>query len=219
MTIATTATTATSTRPIVTRTAAGLLAGSAALLLTAAGSAQAVPTAAATASPVFLSAHELPPHPSSPWYAGEVTAGLPENPMFCVEGALPARGASHREFSTEYDTWALQIVVETGHERQARKIVGQARLAVQNCAEKYAQQHPGGSAEWRDYGSLPVENGADVYGVATRTDYGANDVNLFGIGRDGRTVTVIRWARLGTFEHAEVEPFKDTVRAAVAKLY
>ncbi|GAA2393801.1 hypothetical protein GCM10010420_18530 [Streptomyces glaucosporus] len=189
----------------------------AAATVMAAGTAQAAP--APTAAPRFLSAGELPPHPSSPWYAGEVAGGLPEFPVFCLEDALPSRGARHRQFNTEFDTWAVQVTVRAASTGAARKLAAEANASVRNCAADYLEEHPGGFAEWRDYGGVAVEEGARVHGVHTSLPDAENSIHLFGVGRDGRTVTVVMWAQMGTFEHAQVDDFRKTARTAVAKLH
>jgi hypothetical protein len=51
------------------------------------------------------------------------------------------------------------------------------------------------------------------------SDWGSSDVSLFSVGRDGRTVTYVRWAQMGTFAHAQVADFKATTVTAVNKLY
>ncbi|GAA2438473.1 hypothetical protein [Streptomyces macrosporus] len=197
--------------------AAAAVAAATAMALTPTGTAQAAPAPAA--EPRFLSAEELPPHPSSPWYAGEVTEGLPEFPVFCLEDALPSQGARHRQFGTEYDTWAVQVTVRAANTGAARKLAAAAEASVRDCAADYLEEHPQGHAEWRDYGRLDVEEGAHVHGVHTSLPDADNGIHLFGVGRDGRTVTVVMWAQMGTFEHARVEDFRTTTRTAVAKLH
>lgn len=198
-------------------TALGALVAATVLTVTAAGTAPAAPRH--TTPPTFLSADELPPHPASDWYAGEVIDGLPEFPVFCLENALPEVGASHREFWTDYDTGAVQVVVVAANNGAARKLAAAAETSVRNCADDWEQRYPEGTAEWRDFGTIDVEKGAHVYGVQTSYPDAENDVHLFGVGRDGRTVTVVRWGQMGTFQHAEVGPFKETTRTAVDKLY
>src|SRR5690606_40497734 len=69
--------------PICTR-AAVLAALTAAVV--AAGTALTVPAGAAPAkaAPKFLSASQLPPHPSSEWTAGPVTDGFPVELAYCL---------------------------------------------------------------------------------------------------------------------------------------
>ena len=69
------------------------------------------------------------------------------------------------------------------------------------------------------YGSLPVEEGARVHGLHTATSWGATDIHLLSVGRDGRTVTVVSWGQMGDFDDAPVAAFRKTTTKAVAKLY
>jgi hypothetical protein len=202
-----------------TATAAAVAAATVTALtaLTAAGTAQAAPER--SAAPGFLSAGQLPPHPSSPWYAGEVTRGLPDFPVFCLEEALPAKGAWHRQFGTEYDTWAVQVSVRTAGDGAARRLAAAAEASVRDCAADYLERYPEASAQWKDYGRLDVEEGARVYGVHTAQPESEHGIHLFGVGRDGRTVTVVAWAQMGTFEHAPVKGFRKTTRTAVDRLH
>ncbi|THA25600.1 hypothetical protein E4198_13520 [Streptomyces sp. RKND-216] len=195
--------------------------------LVAVGSAQAAPEGApadasrrAAAAPAFLAPDELPAHPSSAWYAEEAAAGLPEFPVFCLEDALPAEGASHRRFWTEFDTSAVQVSVRTATLKDARALAAEAEESVRACAAAYEEQYPGAEAELVDYGRVDVQEGAHVYGVDTADPdgTGTSDAHLFGIGRDGRTVTVVDWGQMGNLSHAPVDDFRTTTRTAVEKL-
>ncbi|WKD35201.1 hypothetical protein [Streptomyces xanthophaeus] len=191
-----------------------LVAAAAALLLTAsAGS-----SAAAATAPGFLAGTDLPPHPTSPWYAGAVTKGLPESAPFCLEGVLPAAGSWHRAFGTEYDTGAVQVSVRSASPAAAAKLVGALERKVAACAADWLRTTPGGTASWQDYGTLPVEEGAHVYGVHTSVPDSEPGVHLYGIGRDGSTVTVVQWGEMGNLSHAPVADFKKTTTKAVNKL-
>ncbi|WP_134030954.1 hypothetical protein [Streptomyces bluensis] len=180
----------------------------------------AVPAAAAPASgtPRFLAAEELPPHPASPWYAGPVTAGQPDPLPACGGDALPSI-ASHRAYWTEYDTNALQVTVVERSEQRAKDFAALLRQDLAGCAEKLMRENPEVTATERYYGRLSVEEGAYVYGVHTTTTWGASDIGLYSVGRDGTTVTLVRWAQMGTFQHAQVDDFKNTTVTAVDKLY
>ncbi|MGV9850947.1 hypothetical protein ACWDWU_19585 [Streptomyces sp. NPDC003442] len=170
-------------------------------------------------TPGHLVPRELPPHPSSDWYASDVTKGLPETPPFCVEKTFPSAGATHRTFWTEYDTGATQIVVRTGTVEAARKLAAAAEKKIQNCAADWESQYPEGTASWRDYGPLTAEDGAHVYGVHTSYPDSEPGIHLFGVGRDGRTVTVVTWGEMGGYDQAPLADFKRTVTTAVVKLY
>ncbi|RNG30383.1 hypothetical protein [Streptomyces botrytidirepellens] len=181
-----------------------------------AGSATAT---AAPGTPGHLVPKELPPHPSSDWYASDVTPGLPGHVPFCVEDTLPSAGATHRTFWTEYDTSASQIVVKAATVDAARKLAAAAEKKVRNCAADWEGDFPEGTASWRDYGTLPAEDGAHVYGVHTSYPDSEPGIHLYGVGRDGRTVTVVAWGEMGTYEHAPVDAFRRTTTTAVVKLY
>ncbi|MEV6573376.1 hypothetical protein [Streptomyces sp. NPDC051577] len=173
---------------------------------------------AAAAAPGFLSGTDLPPHPSSPWYAGKVTKGLPESAPFCLEGALPAAGSWHRAFGTDYDTGATQISVRTASNAAAAKLATALERKVAACAADWLRTTPGGTASWQDYGKLAVEEGAHVYGVHTSVPDSEPGVHLYGIGRDGVTVTVVKWGQMGHLGDTPVPAFKKTTTTAVNKL-
>ncbi|AGP53895.1 hypothetical protein [Streptomyces rapamycinicus] len=170
-------------------------------------------------TPAHLVPRELPPHPSSDWYASDVTKGLPETPPFCVEKTFPSAGATHRTFWTEYDTGATQIVVRTGTVEAARKLAAAAEKKIRNCAADWEARFPEGTASWRDYGALTAEDGAHVYGVHTSYPDSEPGIHLFGVGRDGRTVTVVTWGEMGDYDLAPLADFKRTATTAVVKLY
>ncbi|KOV69496.1 hypothetical protein ADL00_10980 [Streptomyces sp. AS58] len=180
-----------------------------------------VPAAAGTASagtPRFLKPGELPPHPTSPWYAGPVTAGQPDPLPICVGDALPSI-ATHRAYGTEFDTSALQVTVVERNERRAAAFAALLRKDLADCARRLMQQDPDMTASKKYYGSLAVEDGAHVYGIHTAHAWGSSDIALFSVGRDGRTVTVVKWAQMGTFQHAQVADFRKTTVRAVDKLH
>ncbi|MEU9252483.1 hypothetical protein AB0D66_11635 [Streptomyces sp. NPDC048270] len=197
-----------------TASAFAALAAAAALALTASTTA----TATAATAPGFVNGADLPPHPGSPWYAGQVTQGLPEFAPLCLEGVLPAQGSWHRTFGTEFDTGALQISVRAASASAAAKLAGTLERKVAACAADWLRATPGGTASWEDYGKLPVEEGAHVYGVHTSIPESEPGVHLYGIGRDGSTVTVVQWGQMGDLSHAPVADFRKTTTRAVNKL-
>ncbi|MEU6804243.1 hypothetical protein [Streptomyces neyagawaensis] len=189
----------------------------------AAGTVLTAPAAGAAtkaAAPTFLSASQLPPHPTSSWTAGPVTEGFPEALGLCVstEG-VPSYDYRHREFRTDLDTSAVQLTVVTGTAAQAKALAKHYDDLIRTCADRLEQSSPDIDAEGRDYGTLAVEEGAHVRGLNTETSGGANDVALLSVGRDGRTVTVVQWSQLGDFTNAPVAAFKKTTITAVNKLY
>ncbi|MFI9202272.1 hypothetical protein [Streptomyces sp. NPDC053048] len=175
--------------------------------------------AAGGAVPAFLEPAQLPPHPASAWYAGPVTSGVPDPLPFCVGETLPGATSRYRQYWTEFDTNARQITVVERDEARAKTLAELLNQAVRTCAARVEQQDPDTTAEWRNYGTVDVEEGARVHGVRTTHAWTGNDVHLFSVGRDGRTVTVVHWAQMGTFEHAQVSDFRKTTHTAVDKLY
>ncbi|MER6997721.1 hypothetical protein [Streptomyces sp. NPDC000410] len=191
----------------------GLAAAAAAVVPTA------VPPAVAAGGPAFLDARELPPQAGTAWHSGPVTAGTPDPLPFCVGEALPGATSRHRAFWTDVDTNAVQVTVVERDETAASSLAALFGTAVKGCAERAQQQDPDIKAEWRDFGRVVTEDGASVQGVRTTHAWTGNDVHLFAVGRDGRTVTVVHWGRMGTFADAPVDAFKKSTRTAVNKLY
>ncbi len=188
----------------------------------AAGTALTAPAAAAvhkSAEPAFLSASELPPHPSSDWAAGPVTDGFPEQLSYCLGEGVPAYDYRHRLFYTDLDTNAVQVTVVTGSAAKGRALAAELDRQLRTCADRLERTYPDIEAEGRYYGKLPVEEGATVRGLHTETSWGATDIHLLSVGRDGRTVTVVDWGQMGDFGDAPVGAFKKTTKRAVNKLY
>ncbi|RSS76773.1 hypothetical protein [Streptomyces sp. WAC06614] len=213
------------TRATGARAAIAALAAAGALLLGTVGQATAAPATAApptaapaAAAPGFLQAGDLPAHPSSPWYAGPVAKGLPEVEVFCVEGVLPVQGSWHRQFGTDLDTGAVQVSVRTASTGAAARLVAALERKVAGCAAEWLRTHPEGTASRKDYGALDVEEGAHVYGVHTSLPESEPGVGLYGIGRDGATVTVVRWSRMGDLSDVPVPAFRRTTTTAVQRL-
>ncbi|MEU7576593.1 hypothetical protein AB0B50_03190 [Streptomyces sp. NPDC041068] len=186
--------------------------------LAAAGVAASTVPAAAADAPRFLAPKELPPHASSAWTAGPVTAGQPDPLPMCVGEALPSTSV-HRAYRTDYDTGALQVTVVERSEQRAKDFAGLLRKKLDSCAETVMKLDPGTTAEQKYYGKVAAEEGAHVYGVHTVTSWGASDINLFSVGRDGNTVTLVTWGQMGGFADAQVADFKTTTATAVNKLW
>ncbi|MFD3497139.1 hypothetical protein ACFWWT_00370 [Streptomyces sp. NPDC058676] len=182
----------------------------------------ATTNAAATktaASPKFLAAADLPPHPTSSWTAGKVTDGVPDELRLCLEEALLAYDSRYRPFHTDLDTSARQLTVVVGSTAKAKALATRLNKEIRSCATRIEQADPETEATYKGYGTLPVEEGARVHGLHTVTSWGASDVRLLSVGRDGRTVTVVEWSQLGDLGDAPVKAFKKTTTTAVNKLY
>ncbi|MDR6977810.1 hypothetical protein J2X68_004534 [Streptomyces sp. 3330] len=207
------------------RTRAGTLTGLTALTVAglALGTVLAAPAGAATPRPPgFLSAADLPPHPSSSWTAGRVTAGASPDVESdrCLAMALGGgRNSWYRDFRTDLDTSARQVSVRLSSVSAAKGRFARIDRDIKSCAARIERADPEVEAELKDYGKLNVEEGAHVYGLHTETSWGATDIRLLSVGRDGTTVTVVDWGRLGDFGDAPVKAFKKTTVTAVAKLH
>ncbi|WP_210571519.1 hypothetical protein [Streptomyces sp. GESEQ-4] len=174
--------------------------------------------AGATPRTGFLSAADLPPHPSSPWTAGAITDGVPEELLLCLADALPGYDSRYRAFHTELDASARQLNIVTGTPAKAKALATRLNKEIRTCPARI-ERDPEIEATHKDYGTLPVEEGARVHGLHTAASWGATDIHLLSVGRDGRTVTVVEWSQLGDFDDAPVRAFKKTTTTAVAKLH
>jgi hypothetical protein len=183
------------------------------------------PTTAGTASskapataPDFLAADELPPHPSSGWYAGDAAAGTPEA-LFCIDGVSLAQGdVWHRDYWTEVDAGAQQIVVEARTKAAAKKLTAELEAATADCAARWLRDAPGSVAGWDDHGPLDGGDAAHLYAVHTAPPEAGTGIHGFGIGRVGTTVTVVQWGQMGSLTDLPVADLTDTMGQALEHL-
>ncbi|MET9620926.1 hypothetical protein ABZZ37_09195 [Streptomyces sp. NPDC006464] len=176
--------------------------------------------AQAAALPAFLAASQMPPS-STPWTATQVFNGVPENGgALCAPYKIPAQNTRYREFNTELDTNGVQITTVARTEADAVKLVDTLRTALAGCGPLLERQNPGLHAVSASHGKLAVEEGAWIYSLDTADpQIGSTDIHLFSVGRDGRTVTLVRWGQLGDFKDAPLTAFRTTTKTAVNKLY
>ncbi|MFF9198493.1 hypothetical protein ACF09L_25070 [Streptomyces sp. NPDC014779] len=176
--------------------------------------------AQAAAQPAFLSAAQMPPA-STPWTATPVFDGVPENGgALCAPYKIPAQNTRYREFATELDTNGVQITTVARTEADAVKLVDTLRKALAGCGPVLEQQNPGLKAVSASHGKVAVEEGAWVYSLDTADpQIGSTDIHLFSVGRDGRTVTYVRWGQMGDLKDAPLSAFRTTTKTAVNKLW
>ncbi|MEU4061124.1 hypothetical protein AB0F25_01620 [Streptomyces wedmorensis] len=176
--------------------------------------------AQAAAQPAFLAASQMPPS-STPWTATQVFTGVPENGgVLCAPYKIPAQNSRYREFSTELDTNGVQVTTVARTEADAVKLVDTLRKALAGCGPLLERQNPGLRAVSASHGKLAVEEGAWVYSLDTADpQIGTTDIHLFSVGRDGRTVTLVRWGQMGDLDDAPLAGFRTTTRTAVNKLW
>ncbi|MEU0622455.1 hypothetical protein ABZ329_16615 [Streptomyces rubiginosohelvolus] len=174
----------------------------------------------AAAQPAFLAAAQMPPS-STPWTATQVFTGVPENGgVLCAPYKIPAQNTRYREFSTELDTNGVQVTNVARTEADAVKLVDTLRRALAGCGPLLEQQNPGLQAVSASHGKLAVEEGAWVYSLDTADpQIGISDIHLFSVGRDGRTVTLVRWGQMGDLGDAPLTAFRTTTKTAVNKLH
>ncbi|MEU7344591.1 hypothetical protein BV881_25005 [Streptomyces sp. ZL-24] len=173
----------------------------------------------APAAPAFLSAAQWPAS-HTPWTAGPVRQGLPEDGSFCTAGTTPAAGTRHRDFRTELDTGARQTITVAPTTAKAKALAAELRTALATCLERMKEQDPGIEGVSKYHGRVNVEEGAYVYSIDTSyPEVGSTDIGLHAVGRDGRTVTVLEWGQLGDLDGAPLKGFKKTTATAVAKLH
>src|SRR4051794_40771530 len=127
--------------PMPKRTRAGALLAVAVTGLTVA---LAGPATAAPKAPGFLAAADLPPHPTSSWTAGKVTAGVPEETDrdTCLRALPGHESAWHRDFRTDLDTNARQITVVLPDTRSAKQLTSWLNKDIKSCAARIEQQDP-----------------------------------------------------------------------------
>ncbi|MFC8585785.1 hypothetical protein ACFUGD_14725 [Streptomyces sp. NPDC057217] len=176
--------------------------------------------AQAAAQPAFLAASQMPPS-STPWTATKVFAGVPENGgVLCTSYKIPAQNTRYREFNTELDTNGVQVTTVARTEADAVKLVDTLRKSLAGCGSLLEKQNPGLKAVSAYHGKINVEEGAWVYSLDTADpQIGISDVHLFSVGRDGRTVTLVRWGQMGDLKHAPLKAFQKTTTTAVNKLH
>ncbi|MEU0311895.1 hypothetical protein, partial [Streptomyces cyaneofuscatus] len=140
--------------------------------------------------------------------------------VLCAPYKIPAQNTRYREFSTELDTNGVQVTTVARTEADAVKLVDILRGALAGCGPLLEQQNPGLQATSASHGKLAVEEGAWVYSLDTADpQIGISDIHLFSVGRDGRTVTLIRWGQIGDLEDAPLTTFRTTTKTAVNKLH
>lgn len=197
-----------------------LTAAAAGLAVTALAPAPA--TAAPAPAPVlpkFLTAGELPAS-LTPWTAGPVRQGAPQEGSVCTAGTVPASGTRYRDFRTELDTQARQTITVAATAARAEKLAADLRTSLETCLDRMKEQDPGLEGEAFYHGGIDIEEGAHLYSIDTSyPEVGSTDIGLYSVGRDGRAVTVVEWGQMGELDGAPLEGFRKTTRTAVAKLY
>ncbi|MEU9164674.1 hypothetical protein AB0D29_30920 [Streptomyces sp. NPDC048424] len=125
----------------------------------------------------------------------------------------------HREFTTAETATAEQKVVVFATEAEAVAFADAARQNYADCPRR-RNERPDLKATGYDHGVVNVEEGATLQGMSTfDTDAQERpDFNyLWGVSRDGDTVTLVRWSSY--WGAPPVAAWKNVLRTAVNKLY
>ncbi len=170
-------------------------------------------------APVFLLPEEMP-QATTPWWAGEVRQGLPDPAPMCVKSdVVPDDAVAYnREYYTDDVTKGFQVTVTAKSADAATDIAIELRDDLAACAANWLEENGGGNATWKKLDSVKAEDGAQVYGVETASQDVLPSVQLFGVGRAGKVVTLVGWSDIGTSEHSPVRAFDKTMKTAVNKL-
>ncbi|MFB7977849.1 hypothetical protein [Streptomyces vinaceus] len=124
----------------------------------------------------------------------------------------------NRDFTTAETAFAQQKVAVFATEAEAVAFAAKARQDYLDCAN--APQRPGVTATYYDHGAVDVEEGATLQGMYTHDSTNPERPGfnyLWGVGRDGDTVTLVLWQSY--WGDPPVTEWKRTLRTAVNKLY
>lgn len=222
----------------VPRPAAALAAAATLSLVLGAGTAGAAPSrleapAAKPSTGQFLTKAQWPQGKQyGTWTQTRVTH-YRHDPPFCVEKVLPKDRTSFRTFRTAADDdglpgpGATQWVVPAKSAAAAKKIVSNARDQLKKCGKAYEDANGSQSkAVLKKYASHAVKDGLSIHGLALSTSevdpFSGDPVTypvtlLYGIGRDGKWLTVLELALLDE-KFVPDGPFTATAKKAVRKL-
>ncbi|WP_327682363.1 hypothetical protein [Kitasatospora sp. NBC_00458] len=193
-----------------------------ALAMVAAGAPVAGATPADTpVRPGMIDIADLPPD-SLTWMGGasdQPGGSLMPTCLWEWGSDVPEENIWSADFFTSETAAAVERVWVLPTEAEAVALAESLRQAYAGCADRLRAAYPGDVVTGYDHGSVAVEEGATVGGVKrTRTSPWSSYNNyLFGVGRDGSTVVIVDWE--SNWTQPDVPAFKETVKAAVNKLY
>ncbi|GGR62243.1 hypothetical protein [Streptomyces roseolus] len=161
------------------------------------------------------------PKDGTTWYGAPAVRGW--NSLTACFGFWPGDQAPEvnvwsREVATSETAAGVQNTMVFETEAEAIAFAARARQAYADCPRAYEGPHSVVTAY--DYGTVDVEEGAAVLGMREEAagDSGVYHNHLFGVGRDGDTVTLIEWQ--SNWSAPPVDYFKNTtVKNVVNRLY
>ena len=170
---------------------------------------------AVSIAPFFLKAGQLPQGSRyGAWKASRIYTGMPKNPKFCLQGALPAAETRYVTYRGKTNVAGEEFVTVTESDAAAQALVDSLRAQIQGCYQtwlnadipQYRYGHR--AASWKRYGTQRVADGMTVIGVFTVPPKGfVKTSHLFAIGRDGNVVVVFHLGVPGDRTNAPVAGF------------
>lgn len=161
------------------------------------------------------------PKDGTTWYGLPAVRGwtnLTACSGFWPDGQAPEVNVWSREVATSETAAGVQNTVVFETEAEAVAFAARARQAYADCPKIY--ERPGNIVTAQDHGTVDVEEGATVQGMREESaqDSGVYHNHLFGVGRDGDTVTLIEWQ--SNWSAPPVDYFKNTtVKNVVNRLH
>ncbi|MEW2136459.1 hypothetical protein AB0892_07600 [Streptomyces sp. NPDC005409] len=157
------------------------------------------------------------PKDGTTWYGAPAARGW-RTPTCGRSWSVPEVNVWSREVYTSETAAGLQNTVVFETEAEAIAFAALARQTYAQCPSTY-DESPLTVETGFDYGTVDVEEGATVQGLRITYTFGDTYHNhLFGVGRDGDTVTLIEWE--SNWSAPPVDYFKNTtVKNVVNRLY
>ena len=184
--------------------------------LTAMGFVASAAGVAMAGAPDFLRTRDLPRGHS--WSAAGVETGVPAGREFCLSRTIPADSTLYQRYADGLDATVIEYIHTSDSEADAIALVKQETRRLKTCTARWLQHEPNGSAEFKSYGRQPVEDGVSSSGVFTYPPQADPSATLFAVGRDGTTVTIVRFGQIGTSADADVDDFLRSARLATDRM-
>ncbi|MFF5703565.1 hypothetical protein ACFY7H_13805 [Streptomyces sp. NPDC012794] len=161
------------------------------------------------------------PKDGTTWYGAPAVRGW-NNFTACFgfwpDNQAPEVNVWSREVATSETAAGRQNTVVFETEAEAAAFAVRARQAYADCPRLYEGPHT--VVTGYDYGAVDVEEGVTVQGMRLTYTFDSSlyHNHLFGVGRDGDTVTLLEWE--SNWSAPPVDYFKNTtMRNVVNRLY
>jgi hypothetical protein len=205
------------------RAAAGGVAALSATALLAGFLVATTGTAEAATTVRFLTGGQMPQDKDfGSWEQSGINDGRVGTSDQCVRDVLPRTRTQNRTFLSD-TAEGTQFVVKAADKAAAAKLVTRIKDRIGDCAEDWENNADDADVDAdvdvRSYAHQDVENGLSLRGLYVSVDDTAHgDGWLYGIGRDGRYVTVVVLSGFGGRSDAPVGRFTTTSKKALEQL-